>query len=263
MKKTSTALASLAFVMTAYFTQACGTNTAQESAPKKIVGANDLTPVQQDSSNIPAEYRDLIEAIGVISMGCTGTHIGGGYVVTAGHCFQNIMEEENSAQIQHTKCYDSEKNDVKIGWGYRSEAGEGKHPFSLVSKCVEVIEAELTEARDFAIFRVDQAPSSSVDMDFSRHVARNTEITIFSHPKTRPLEWSKDCTVKTAANMSMDDATKFTYSCDTEPGSSGAAVIDVASRTIIGVHNGGGENVDGVIWNYATYSDAIANPKTI
>ena len=54
--------------------------------PDKIIGANDLVVVSPNKENIPFKYRDLVEAIGMMDVGCTVTHIGSGYAVTAGHC---------------------------------------------------------------------------------------------------------------------------------------------------------------------------------
>jgi len=260
MKKIMT---SAIVVLSAYLTQACGAGSQESSAPKKIVGANDLVPVSRDLSNIPAEYQNVAEAVGVISMGCTGTHIGNNLVVTAGHCFKANMEWEDSRHIEGAACKDAADKDIKMGWGYRSEAGEGKNPFSLISTCLEIVVAELTDTRDYAIIRVDTAPEAALEMDFDFHASQNTEITIFSHPKTRPLEWSKSCGIKPAAHMGMAEDTQFTYTCDTEPGSSGAAVIDVDTHKVIGIHNGGGTNRDGETWNYATYSDAVPAPSAI
>jgi V8-like Glu-specific endopeptidase len=41
---------------------------------------------------------------------------------------------------------------------------------------------------------------------------------------------------------------QFNHRCDTEPGSSGAAIISTSSLSIVGVHNGGGDG-----WNYASF----------
>src|SRR5262245_19960319 len=81
-----------------------------ESAERgKIIGANDLVVVQRDGDNIPAKYRSLVDAFGVISLGCTTTHTGGGLVLTAGHCFSAPPERKNNVPCR----------DVTVKWGVR------------------------------------------------------------------------------------------------------------------------------------------------
>ena len=55
--------------------------------PSKIIGTNDLIAVNALATNIPLKYKALVNAFGLMSMSCTATHIGNGYVLTAGHCF--------------------------------------------------------------------------------------------------------------------------------------------------------------------------------
>ena len=77
----------------------------------KVIGRNNLVSVNSDGSNIPMKYRHLLSSFSSIefteiysngdtnpSVGCTGTHIGRGYVLTAGHCFlsEDSMIENRS-----------------------------------------------------------------------------------------------------------------------------------------------------------------------
>src|SRR6187402_1012449 len=71
--------------------------TAKAPAPgEKIIGTNDLTPVKQDGANIPAKYKALVDAFGVLSVGCTATHLGDGIVISAGHCFGATSTRKNN-----------------------------------------------------------------------------------------------------------------------------------------------------------------------
>ncbi|MFZ9521257.1 MAG: trypsin-like serine peptidase [Silvanigrellaceae bacterium] len=244
--------ATLLIAATALVT-ACGTGTSDRAVRKlqgpngsityvssynspnvieKIIGSNELTPVLEDGANIPAKYRPLIDAFGKISMGCTATHIGNGLVITAGHCF-----EAPEKRINNKPC-----DKVTVDWGYRKD----KAPY-LKSKCTMILAAELNDSRDYAIFRVDVAPTAKVDVDLSAKPKFGSSITIFGHPQLRPLEWSQTCTVENTSNGGWGED-EFSHQCDTEPGNSGSTIIDDTTLKVIGIHDGGR-----VPWNYGTF----------
>ena len=101
-------------------------NTERPSDTEKIIGDNDLTPVNADGTNIPEKYRSQIDAYGKISMGCTATHIGNGLVLTAGHCF-----DAPSTRANNLPCAD-----ITVELGVRVG-----HDAYLKSKCVKVLAA--------------------------------------------------------------------------------------------------------------------------
>lgn len=243
------------------FLPACGSQPSISSAPRTIVGGNDFKPVGTDLKGLPENLRPLADAIGLFGIGCTGTHIGDGIVVTAGHCFQNLLVHENSAAVDHVSCQNFEPHNTDIEWGFRSYNQAGDDVFTSVSHCLEVIHAEWNGQKDYAIIRMDNPPAVAIPMDFSVHVPTNQEITILSHPNGRPLEWSQICPTSSADLVtSLNPDTRFIYTCDTEPGSSGAAVIDLKTLHIVGIHNGGTTDDQGEPWNYATFSDVMSAP---
>jgi len=154
----------------------------------------------------------ITNSIGRIALGCTATHIGNGYVLTAGHC------------VKDSFCSSSSYN---ITWAYTETNRQGK----LVSSCQEVIAKENNNLRDYAVLRYSPAPSSSLPINASNRPRLGDRLTIFSHPNGVPLSWSGYCNHK--GNFSSQ---KFSYDCDTKGGSSGAAVLN-AKMEIIGVHN--------------------------
>ncbi len=199
---------------------------------EKIIGENELTPVINDGANIPEKYRPLINAFGKISMGCTATHIGNGLVISAGHCF-----EAPEKRINNKPC-----DRITVDWGYRKD----KAPY-LKSKCVTVLAAELNDDRDYAIFKVDVAPTAKIELDLSARPKVGSTITIFGHPQLRPLEWSKTCSIEESSKGGWG-VDQFSHQCDTEPGNSGSTIIDDTTLKIIGIHDGGR-----VPWNYGTF----------
>ena len=77
----------------------------------KIIGQDDLMTVNAEATNVPPQYKKLINAFGLINNGCTATHIGRGIVITAGHCFYALAELTQNADCE----------DVTIDWGFREK----------------------------------------------------------------------------------------------------------------------------------------------
>lgn len=216
---------------------------ATQSDIEKIIGVNDLVAVNAEANNIPFKFRNLANAFGRISVGCTATHIGQGYVLTAGHCFYAppTLLKDQPCSAEYT-----------VEWGVR----ENKAAY-MTSKCTQLVAAQRKDNMDFALFKVDPIPPVAIKPDLSEKPALGERITIFSHPHELPLRWSKICRVQRvlSSEKSLD---LIHYVCDTDPGSSGATVISVDTMMIVGVHDGGRlQNVTddnlGVGYNYGTY----------
>lgn len=251
--------------------------TAQQvlskSEVQKVIDENDLVVVNAEASNIPVRYKKIVNAFGTILMeekdengavedsyfGCTGTHMGGGYVITAGHCVG-----ANATLTSQTGCAFIEKNPLtlsnvelsEIQFGYRDQLA----PF-MKSKCQEIIAAQKNddEGIDFAIIRVSPYPEEFILPDTTRHAIYGDTITIFSHPLGESLQWSKSCGNERVLNP--DIPSQFIHhQCDTKPSSSGAAILNVLSLKIVGIHDGGLNDLDPATglplktgMNYGTY----------
>jgi len=210
-------LRSLAFTLGTSGLSIFASNLSATNTTDRIIGKNDLVKV-------PASYANdhRMQAIGLMELGCTVTHVGRGIAITAGHCFA-------SSNFQGVKknlpCSESK---YSIHWGYL----EGVDSY-LTSQCTNIIATELNSERDYAIFRVSSIPDGFIDVNGAT-AAIGDDISIYSHPKKRTLEWSNWCKVE--GLISKSNGNQFYYSCDTEPGSSGAAVLDSNDR-IVGIHN--------------------------
>ena len=198
-----------------YLCFACG-NNENPSELGRIIGENDLEPVIFDEEN-----ASLVKAIGRMRVGCTVTHIGGGIGITAGHCFRSVHFEG----IQRGMPCDKER--YSIVWGL---VDGNEHPLPV--ECKEVIAFEYNEARDYALLRIDPVPEESIELNFALPQIGD-QVSIFSHPQRRMLEWSNYCSIE-----KIYDAPKaglMAYSCDTEIGSSGAPILNDAHE-MIGLH---------------------------
>jgi len=217
-----------------------------EAHPSKIIGDNDLVKVKVDGSNLDPALRGTIDAFGLVvidqSGACTGTHLGNGYVLTAGHCF--LSEAVPTPQsVSNADC-----STVKVAWGFRGSpaTGNAKPLTTLISQCTQIVYAELNPQRDFAIFKVDHAPAAKIAISVDRkRTASNTKLTIFGYPQARPLEWSQYCSLRTHPSLAFAvsnlTTSRFYYQCDTEAGNSGSAVLGVTSSgtvKVVGVHDG-------------------------
>lgn len=222
---------------------------AQETLdPNRIIGVNDFVLVKTDLSNIPLKFRSSMAAIGKLSSGCTVTHIGQGYAVTAGHCFwQTFFDEE--LKLNETCSTET------ITWAWT----EGSHN-NKTSQCLEVIAMQRSETEnlDFAIMKISDAPAAQVDIEWKKKPKAGSFVTIFSYPEEAPLSWSKSCRIKKITGKDVLPGLMH-HVCDTLTGSSGAAVLDVITGKIVGLHKAGdGETLeDGTttpaVENYAMY----------
>lgn len=213
-----------------------------------IIGDNNLVRVQENLENLPQELKSAPHAVGLIEISnpeedsavfCTGTHIGNGYVITAGHCFSDETEDLDDPHLikKDTSC-----DNVKIYWNYRGP-DEKSPTFDSISKCTHLLIAEHTGGyypnKDYAIFKVDQAPQTSLPISTTQLYSNDQRaVTILSHPDARPLEWSGYCKIK---NVFSSQAA-LQHLCDTESGSSGASLLMLDPNqgpSIVGIHLSG------------------------
>ena len=55
---------------------------------ERIIGSNDLTQIVLEDHNY-----NIVNAIGLMKIGCTVTHLGNGLAITAGHCFKRNISK--------------------------------------------------------------------------------------------------------------------------------------------------------------------------
>jgi hypothetical protein len=233
------------------FSCTVGTN---DSLPNKIIGENDLTPVEQDASNLPERLRPLIPAIGMLEAGCTVTHIGNGLVVTAGHCIPK-------PRLPMDGCLGDKYPRMNVRWNYlgTSERADDSRSF-----CLRLLQSELSNAHDFALLLVDNPPTAFVDVELNKRPPDGSQITLFGFPRKRPMEWSKFCVVVPFPENFMPELSArerknlFAHQCDTEQGNSGSPLIDLKTLELVGIHHGGYEP-----WNTATWVPASAISRAI
>ena len=185
-----------------------------------------------ERTDLPPALRALVDAIGLTSSGCTATHVGGGRVLTAGHC---LRSQQHCAQ-------------TLVHWGYL----EGRAP-SMSSRCTRVLAAEREMGLDYAVFQVDQPPEVAIPIGPAPvSDARYYTVTMMGYPSGAPLHWSGLCPVvnpyelPSGLSHALARATMF-HLCPSAKGSSGSPLIDPVTLHVIGIHMGAMPP-----WNLAT-----------
>ena len=196
----------------------CGENLTKKSALHKIIDDNDLQPIKESKET---EY--ITKAMGMMNLGCTVTHIGQGLALTAGHCFYPF---KFSGKATDETCG---SDDYDINWGVTVN-----NDAYMTSDCERIILLEHNSRKDYALLSVDPSPHFAIPIQLETNYQTDQAITIFSFPQKRPLEWSGWCTIE--GFIPFSEKNQFSYSCDTEGGSSGASVLN-KHLEIIGIHN--------------------------
>lgn len=223
----------------------CGLNSFAADGNWKIIGDDNLVTVNADASNIPPQYKSIINAFGFMSVGCTATHLGKGIVITAGHCFFALNQ-----LVKNADC-----DDVTIDWGLR----DGAQPY-MKSKCMKILYMQNDASEvDFAILRVSPVPKAKVELDLSRPAQPGDIVTVFSHPDNLPLRWSQSCQILAQPDSQLPSLS-LKHNCDTNGGSSGATILNAQTLKIVALHNGG--RLDGNTTNGLNYGTQITN-KTV
>ena len=211
---------------------ACHSAFALQPEIGKVIGANDFIPVNKDASNIPEIYKDYVDAIGWTNYNCTVTSIGHGLALSAGHCFDATAEITRNKSCRY----------AKIRWGYR-----GGQSSNHQSQCESILVMLKSRTADFAILKISQPPKAMVPVDLDHPAQIGDELTLFSHPNGKPLQWSQYCLLEWPQHPNVPTE-KMSYTCDTDGGSSGAVILSTHSAKIVGIHNGGFETI-----NYGTH----------
>lgn len=154
---------------------------------------------------------------------CTATHVGNGYVVTAGHCVAD-------AAIDQEAC-----SSLFIEWDYRKSRNDLKatpKP-TIIGKCQKIISWEFRGGDaytiDHAIIKVDNAPDNAVAIDPQPLVEVGSTVHQFSHPGGVPLLWANQCKITQLPFQ------YYRHDCFSASGSSGSALIDFKTNKLIGV----------------------------
>lgn len=197
-----------------------------------------------DAQTLPLELKELSRAVGVVKVypfrkkktfiQCTGTHIGGGYVVTAGHCFLGAPD-----------C-----NGATVSFG---TPGSADAP--VTATCQHVLRTEAAGAaygssrQDFTLFKVDNPPPVAVDLTRASSPQRGTRLVTLGFPRlVQPrnrsvLALSTSCSISHLVGNDLFQrpraAASVLHTCSTAPGMNGALMLDADSLRPVALHQAG------------------------
>jgi hypothetical protein len=152
---------------------------------------------------------------------CTGLHVGSGTVLTAGHCFLGAY-----------RC-----NDAEVTFGI---PGRG----ALKAKCTQLLmneaagSAYTSSRHDYALFRVDQAPSVAVEVQANTREPRlDLSTLLVGYPRlTRPrnrdvLAISEQCRLSSLSGFDVFGRPRaqasVLHNCATVPGMNGGILFSL------------------------------------
>ena len=210
---------------------ACKHVNQDPSWNKKIFSDPDFVKVDSLGSSIPANYRNLIHAIGYLDSGCTVSHIGNGLVLTAAHCLSpNELFPPNPELCLPGR---------SIQFGIFKDRVKGPK-----ATCIKLLYAEVNITKDVALLYADIWPNDKIDVELDNIPAPNAPITLFGHPNGRPLEWSQNCSLIPVKYCGSKKT--FGFMCDSQPGSSGSLLLsaDTANPKALGVLMGPSDEQD-------------------
>jgi V8-like Glu-specific endopeptidase len=189
---------------------------------KSLCGPDDMLPLV----NTSASLQQMGTPVGLltITMGssvgkCSGTLIAKDIFLTARHCEANC-------------------NDLNVTFGYLSDGRAEKF------RCKKILEkGNAAYENDYLILQLEGNPGVMWGWYevSDRALEKNHELLIIHHPLGSPMKISKECFL-------YDQTDKYlNHRCDTQPGSSGSAIMDPdyahpENTRVVGVHTLGGCN---------------------
>jgi Trypsin-like peptidase domain len=203
---------------TSHFSLSCGTPNPIDGYRSTLlgkVGASDAQ-VLTSTSSPPWALRTAM-ALGWLSTRCTAFHIGQGYAVTAGHCVNALKSEARGKLCEG----------INISW-ISPESLELGAP----QPCRRIIIEQGRGDSDYAILRFDTAPAAQLPLAGRvGETSRPVQLVGFAHGQ---LTYSENC----MASWEAGPPGVWRHDCDTEPGDSGAPLLNVPDQEVIGIHRG-------------------------
>lgn len=199
---------------------------------RRIVGDNNLEKIEAANST---GYYDMAKPIAIVKDStdqgfCTGWRVAEDLFMTNYHCYE------------FAGC------DVIFELDYETALDTEKHPRF---KCEQVLNQN--EQFDYALYQVsrldDVKGSKSKRLRaeggviplWAGSIKVGQPLVVAGHPqaRTKEIDRSKDCKMKTIETEELGGRTTIRHTCDTEGGSSGSPVMDRKTGYAVALHWGG------------------------
>lgn len=216
---------------------------------KSICGAED----EREPSNV-APIARLVQAPG--NFGCTGTLVSPNCMISAGHCgsffrFAEFNVPHSTASGAPTASADEDRYPVEQVIA-RANSGDG-NDWAVMRLGPNSITGELPGNRQGFVEVSFDPPQENALL----------RITGYGKDRRHPTRTATQQTATGLLSAVRQNSATISYAVDTEPGNSGASIIDESTGKVIGVHttgycgSSGGGNVGTAIAYRAEFRKAI------
>jgi hypothetical protein len=222
---------------------ACKPQNVSQAETQYVLGKDNRILIDKSKRNqLPKDYWPLVDAVGIFKKPdkskpggdsgpfCSGFHIGGGVVVTAGHCVmgkhqpgKTLVIENSTLSMENTSFIDF--NDYIGGIIHRSQ----------VTKVIYAINTRHLTIHDFAFLEVKPPPLAAIKLAQGARPPVGSKVSLISGGGDSSLMWSQFCVIrKSLSPLVMPQS--FWYTCDNERGSSGGPIILDSDKTALGIN---------------------------
>jgi V8-like Glu-specific endopeptidase len=224
---------------------ACKQREFNQADTQIVIGKDDRVGVSIKKDNLPPGYGPLVDAVGVIRQQnkkwangastpvCTAFHIGGGIVVTAGHCLVGTAPKEpplvNIAPRKGVLFTD-----------FNYFAG-GTVQRSQILNMIYVRNTRNQDGIDVGLFEISNPPKAALRLNRGPRPPVGTKISMIASNEGSTLMWSGFCELHNRIYSSdlpefeFELKRQFAYKCDVSPGASGAPIIQDSDKSVVGV----------------------------
>jgi len=232
---------------------------AEESAlppwltERKVLGHNDLEPIENAAGTlIYAVSRGVarVETIEELMAFCTAARVGDDLFITNFHCY----DFKSCDQVQFHLAYEQgvakrdqlllrckgvlAKNHALDYVLYQVEScgtvpGAAGLPQAATAPCGSEQSAQTPRPPDLASFPIATLWGGPVT------VGHRVFLAGYPGSRTKEVDRGPDCILRTVQPQLIEGRQTITHTCDTEGGSSGSPLMDLATGYIVGLHWGG------------------------
>lgn len=203
------------------YKQLAGSTAAMIADSSLVSQDNDMVGIQSTTLEQDGICSDARFAKQTTAANCSGFLVGDQYLVTAGHCIQDMDDCERYSWV----------------FGYANATEEKLNqvvPKSEVYKCTQIISRTLDRGtqNDYALVKLDRVATGHTPLKFrtSGKVAHNTDLVVIGHPSGLPSKIADGANVRTNTNKYY-----FVATLDTFGGNSGSAVFDSTTGVVEGI----------------------------
>lgn len=206
------------------FATACGSQS-EPSYVRKVIGGDDRQTLSNSGSH---EYSRPLKFLGRMDSDCSLIAVSSTIAVTAAHC---VISATGGNFGSNLDC----RSHSARWWGTNPGAGE--------TPCKQILRFRWDDTADFAVLEMNEANFAGSPPPMG-NIREGSDLFLLEVIDSGRSQVSS---CRMLGNLG-NSPERFRHDCDTNPGSSGSAIFDRATGSLVGIHNGAAtEN-----WNIGT-----------